>query len=102
MSPELEQYIIQLIINTRNTTALDSDLDRWLDYGASPRATISLDRCARALAWLDGRDFVTPDDIQTIAFDILRHRIILTYEAEAEGVDSDMVIERLIQVTPVV
>ena len=101
MSDELQAYIIQLIINTRETQTLDKDLDRWLDYGASPRATISLDRCARAAAWLAGRDFVTPEDIQNMAFDVLRHRLILTYEAEAEGIDSDRVIEKLIAITPV-
>ncbi|TQV71554.1 MoxR family ATPase [Aliikangiella marina] len=101
MSEELENYIIQLIVNTRDTAKIDKELDRWLDYGASPRATISLDRCARASAWLAGRDYVTPEDIQDMAFDILRHRLILTYEAEAEGVNTDMVIERLIQVTPI-
>jgi MoxR-like ATPase len=100
MSDELQAYIIQLIMNTRNTQ-VDAQLNRWLDYGASPRATISLDRCARASAWLDNRDYVTPDDIQTMAADILRHRLILTYEAEAEGVSKDQVIERLIQITPV-
>ncbi|MGX5174238.1 AAA family ATPase [Aliikangiella sp. IMCC44653] len=102
MSSELEAYIIQLIVNTRNTETLDADLNRWLDYGASPRATISLDRCARACAWLAGRDYVTPDDIQSMAYDILRHRLILTYEAEAEGIDTDKVIQRLIEITPVV
>jgi len=101
MSDELQSYIIQLIINTRETSTLDKDLDRWLDYGASPRATISLDRCARASAWLAGRDYVTPEDIQNMAFDVMRHRLILTYKAEAEGVDSDMVIEKLIAITPV-
>ena len=101
MSDELQAYIIQLIVNTRETQSLDKDLNRWLDYGASPRATISLDRCARASAWLAGREFVTPEDIQKMAFDVLRHRLILTYEAEAEGINSDQVIEKLIQVTPV-
>ena len=101
MADELQAYIIQLIINTRDTQILDKDLDRWLDYGASPRATISLDRCARASAWLDNRDYVTPEDIQSMAYDVLRHRLILTYEAEAEGIDSDQVIERLISITPV-
>ncbi len=101
MSDELQAYIIQLIINTRETQTLDKDLHRWLDYGASPRATIALDRCARATAWLAGRDYVTPEDIQSIAFDVLRHRLILTYEAEAEGIDSDQVIEKLIKITPV-
>jgi len=101
MSPQLESYIIQLIVNSRETHSLDADLDRWLDYGASPRATISLDRCARACAWLAERDYVTPEDIQSMAFDILRHRLILTYEAEAEGVSTDQVTERLIQITPI-
>ena len=101
MSDELQNYIIQLIINSRDTKTLDQDLDRWLDYGASPRATISLDRCARASAWLSGRDYVTPEDIQNMAYDVLRHRLILTYEAEAEGIDSDQVIERLLAITPV-
>jgi len=100
MADELQAYIIQLIINTRDTQILDKDLDRWLDYGASPRATMALDRCARASAWLDNRDYVTPEDIQSMAYDVLRHRLILTYEAEAEGVDSDSVIERLISITP--
>nr|WP_196138547.1 MoxR family ATPase [Aliikangiella sp. G2MR2-5] len=100
MSPQLEEYVIQLVVNTRNTAQVDKDLNRWLDYGASPRATISLDRCARARAWLNQRDYVTPEDIQEMAFDIFRHRLILTYEAEAEGITSDDVIERLIQVTP--
>lgn len=101
MSDELQAYIIQLIINSRETKLLDKDLNRWLDYGASPRATIALDRCARASAWLEGRDYVTPEDIQSIAFDVMRHRLILTYEAEAEGVDTDQVIERLIAITPI-
>jgi len=101
MSDELQAYIIQLIINSRETKLLDKDLNRWLDYGASPRATIALDRCARASAWLAGRDYVTPEDIQSIAFDVLRHRLILTYEAEAEGIDTDQVIERLIKITPI-
>jgi len=101
MSDQLQAYIIQLIINSRETKSLDKDLNRWLDYGASPRATIALDRCARASAWLAGRDYVTPEDIQSIAFDVMRHRLILTYEAEAEGIDSDQVIERLIKITPI-
>jgi len=102
MAEDLERYLVQLIINTRQPQAIDDELARWIEYGASPRATIGLDRCARALAWLNGRDFVTPDDIQSMAFDILRHRLLLSYEAEAEGVDSDRVIQRLIELTPVV
>lgn len=99
MAAELEEYIVQLIMHTRDRQ-IDADLSRWIDYGASPRATIALDRCARANAWLEERDYVTPEDIQSIVADVLRHRLILTYEAEAEGVDSDRVIQRLIEMTP--
>lgn len=69
-------------------------------YGASPRATIALDRCAKINAWLDGRDFVTPEDVQEVVYDILRHRIILTFEAQAEGLTTDDVINRLLQSVP--
>ena len=93
----LEEYLLQLILATRNPSAYGADLGRWLQYGASPRATISLDRCARARAWLSGRDFVTPEDIQTMAPDVLRHRLILTYEAEADGVNTDQVIAELLR-----
>ncbi len=97
LAPPLEDYLIQLILATRQPDAYGEDLARWLQYGASPRATIALDRCARASAWLAGRDFVSPEDIQTVAPDILRHRLILDYEAEALGVDTDTVIETLLQ-----
>ncbi len=96
MSESLEQYLLQLIVATRNPIAYGEELDSWLEYGASPRATIALDRCARARAWLQQRDFVTPEDIQEMAFDVLRHRLILSYEAEAEGISSDRVIAELI------
>ena len=85
----------------RDPAALDPELARWTAFGASPRGTIALDRCARALAWLDGRDYVTPDDVRAMAFDVLRHRILLTFEAEAEGMTADTVIERLIERVPV-
>lgn len=96
MADSLEEYIIQLIIATRDPSPYGDELVQWLQYGASPRACIALDRCSRAHAWLDGRDFVGPDDIQAIAYDVLRHRIILSYEAEAEGVTPDHVIKELI------
>jgi MoxR-like ATPase len=76
-------------------------MQRWLEYGASPRATIALDRCARARAWLLGRDFVTPEDVQAVLPDILRHRLLLSFEAEAEGRDSDKVIDELLRQIPV-
>lgn len=96
LSDQLQTYLIQLVLATRNPQAYGAELKQWIEYGASPRATIALDRCARALAWLEGRDFVTPDDIQRIAFDVLRHRIILSYEAEAEGVTPNRFITELI------
>lgn len=96
MSENLEQYLIQLVLATRNPGAYGDDMAQWLQYGGSPRATITLDRCARAHAWLNDRDYVTPEDIQSVAYDILRHRLILNYEAEAEGITADKVIAELI------
>jgi MoxR-like ATPase len=96
LAENLQQYLIQLVLATRKPDAYGKDLADWLQYGASPRATITLDRCSRALAWLQGRDFVTPEDIQAITFDTLRHRLILNYEAEAEGITTDRVITELI------
>ena len=96
LADALEEYLIQIVLATRNPGAYGDDLDGWLHYGASPRATISLDRCARAHAWLAGRDYVGPEDIQAVAYDVLRHRLILRFEAEAEGVTPDRVIGELI------
>lgn len=101
MSENLEQYLLQLVLATRRPDAYGEDLGQWLQYGGSPRATITLDRCARAHAWLAQRDFVAPEDIQDIAFDVLRHRLILNYEAEAEGITADRVISELISRIPV-
>jgi MoxR-like ATPases len=96
MSDELEDYLLQLVLATREPTVYGEDLAAWIQYGASPRASIALDRCSRARAWLQQRDFVTPEDIQQIAYDVLRHRLILSYEAEAEGITSDRFIKELI------
>ncbi|MBI2993269.1 MAG: MoxR family ATPase [Gammaproteobacteria bacterium] len=96
MAPQLEEYLIQLVLATRSPGAYGKELAQWVQYGGSPRATIYLDRCARAHAWLNGRDFVGPEDIQALAPDILRHRLILNYEAEAEGITPDTVIGELI------
>ncbi len=101
MAPAVEEYIIQLIVGTRKPDHYDSELAGWLEYGASPRATIALDRCARANAWIAGRDYVSPDDVQAVALDCLRHRLIVSFEAEAAGVTSDQIIERLIERIPV-
>lgn len=96
MADSLEDYLLQIILATRNPGAYGEDLAGWLQYGASPRASIALDRCARAKAWLQQRDFVGPEDIQDMAFDVLRHRLILSYEAEAEGITTDDFIKQLI------
>ncbi|MCW8911085.1 MAG: MoxR family ATPase [Gammaproteobacteria bacterium] len=96
MADNLEEYLLQLTLATRNPGAYGNDLANWLEYGASPRASIALDRCARAHAWLADRDYVAPEDIQTMAHDVMRHRIILSFEAEAEGITTDHFINELI------
>ena len=101
LSEAVEEYIVQLVAATRQPAAYDETLGRYIEYGASPRASLALERCARAVAWLDQRDFVTPDDVQTIAHDVLRHRIIVSFEAEAKGVNSDSTIEKLLESVPV-
>jgi MoxR-like ATPase len=100
MSAPVEAYLVQIILATRNSNDYGGDLADWLDYGASPRATIALDRCSRALAWLDNRDYVTPDDVRSVAHDILRHRLILSFEAEAAGVSANSVIDLLLRTVP--
>ncbi len=96
MSEGLEHYLVQLVVATRNPGVYSQELSRWLRYGASPRATIALDRCSKAHAWLAGRDYVTPEDIHVIVHDVLRHHILLTFEAEAEGVSSDDFLDELL------
>lgn len=96
MADNLEDYLLHLVLSTRSPEKYGDDLAQWLEYGASPRATMALDRCARAHAWLAGRDFVTPEDIQTMAHDVMRHRIILSFEAEAEGMTTDKFINELV------
>ncbi|MDP5072195.1 MAG: MoxR family ATPase, partial [Congregibacter sp.] len=101
MAPAVEEYIVQLVMATRTPAPYSEDLAHWLDYGGSPRATIALDRCSRAHAWLRGKDFVSPDDVQAVAADVFRHRLILSFEAEAAGVRSDDVIDELLRLVPV-
>ncbi len=99
-SEALEHYLVQLVVATRNPAVLSERLARRIKFGASPRATIALDRCSKAHAWLAGRDYVTPEDIHVIAHDVLRHRILLSFEAEAEGITSDDVIDELLRLVP--
>lgn len=96
MAENLEDYLLEIVTKTRAPEAYGEDLANWIEYGASPRASIALDRCARAHAWLNGRDFVAPEDIQEMAHDVLRHRIILSFEAEAEGITKDKFIDTLL------
>ena len=101
LDESLENYIVQLVHAGREPAAWGDDLARWIEFGASPRGSIALERCARAHAWLHGRDYVSPDDIQAIAPDVLRHRILLSFEAEADGVDADRVVSELLARVPV-
>jgi MoxR-like ATPase len=101
MSPDVEDYLVHLVIATRRPAAYSDELTGWLRFGASPRATLALDRCARARAWLQGRDYVSPEDIQVMAPDVLRHRLLLSYEAEAEGRAADQFVELLLTQVPV-
>ena len=96
MADTIEQYIIRLVMATRQPKQYSDQLDQWLDMGVSPRATIALDRCARAHAWLAGRDYATPQDVQAMAFPVLRHRLLRSYHAQAEGVTANQVIAHLI------
>ncbi|MCQ1059249.1 AAA family ATPase [Photobacterium sp. DNB23_23_1] len=96
MAEEVEQYIIRLIMATRHPHRYSEQLANWLQMGVSPRATLALDRCARSHAWLNGRDFVTPEDVQLMAYPVLRHRLLLSYEAQAEAVSPDTIVEQLI------
>jgi MoxR-like ATPase len=101
MAPQLEEYLVQLVLATRDPSPYGDELARWLSFGASPRATIALDRCARAHAWLRGRDYVSPEDIHAVCYDTLRHRVLMSYEAEADGIDPDSFLTELLQRVPV-
>ncbi|HBS81130.1 MAG TPA: AAA family ATPase, partial [Pseudomonas sp.] len=101
MADAVEEYLVQLVMATRTPAKFDAELAGWIAYGSSPRGSISLDRCARAHAWLAGRDFVSPEDIQAVLFDVLRHRLILSFEAEAAGIDQDRVLQRILDVVAV-
>ena len=101
LADNLQEYLLQLVLATRDPAPWGAELAGWIAYGASPRASIALDRCARARAWLSRRDFVAPEDIQQLAGDVLRHRLLLSYEAEAEGITPDRVIDELLARVPV-
>ena len=96
VSDAMERYMADLVYGTRTPAVLSEDLARWIEIGSSPRASLALDKCGRAHAWLKGRDYVDPADIRAVAHDVLRHRLTLTYEAQGEGVSADHVIDTLI------
>ncbi len=100
LAPTVERYIVELVLATRNAVRYREDLGRWVSYGASPRATIALDRCSRAHAWINQRDYVSPEDVQAIAHDVLRHRVLISFEAEADGMDAEAVISALLELVP--
>jgi MoxR-like ATPase len=96
VAPAMERYMADLVNATRHRDGYGEDLKRWIEIGASPRASLALDRCGRTHAWLRGRDYVDPEDVRAIAADVLRHRLTLTYEAQGEGVSADAVVAELI------
>ncbi len=100
MADTVEEYILQLVMATRNPAPYSEDLAKWIEFGASPRGTISLDLCSRAHAWLKGKEFVSPEDIHEVFHDVLRHRVLLSFEAEAAGVDPDQVLTRILELVP--
>lgn len=101
MSDAVEEYMVQLTAATRAPGKYSEELARSIAFGVSPRATLALDRCARVHAWLKGKDFVSPEDVQAVVHDVYRHRLLLSFEAEARGQTSDSVIHTILQLVPV-
>jgi MoxR-like ATPase len=100
VAPALERYLVELVLASRTPARYDAQLAERIAWGASPRGSIALERCARARAWLAGRDFVTPDDVRAIAPDVLRHRVLPSYEATAEGWDGEKLVAELLRQVP--
>ena len=102
ISENMEKYIVDIVSATRYPKKYSEELDNWLDYGASPRGSIAIDRACRTHAWMNGKDFVTPDNIRAIVHDCLRHRLILSYEANADGITPDHVLDEILQQVAVI
>jgi MoxR-like ATPase len=97
VSDAIKRYMADLVYATRTPGKYSEELDRWIDVGGSPRASLALDKCGRTHAWLRQRDFVDPEDIHAVVHDCLRHRLMLSYEAQGEGVTADRVIDGLLE-----
>jgi len=97
ISGEMEKYIVSIISATRTPEKYSEELARWIDFGASPRGSIAIDRTSRTHAWMNGKDYVSPDNIRAVVHDCLRHRLILSYEADADGISADKVIDEILQ-----
>ncbi|MCK5814432.1 MAG: AAA family ATPase [Flavobacteriaceae bacterium] len=102
ITENMEKYIVDIVSASRYPEKYSEQLANWIEYGASPRGTIAIDRSARTHAWMNGNEFVTPDDVRAVVHDCLRHRLILSYEANAEGVTADKVIDELLKLVAVV
>ena len=100
LSDVVERYLIEIVHASRTAERYDESLKRRIAWGASPRGTIALERCARSYAWLQGRDFVTPDDVRAVAVDVLRHRVLPSYEATAEGWDGERLVQAVLARVP--
>ena len=101
MDPKVKEYIVDLVLATRQPKAYGLDLDGYVQYGASPRATINLTVAAKAAAFLDGRGYATPQDVKNLALDVLRHRVTVSYEAEAEDLTSESIVQKILDTLPV-
>jgi MoxR-like ATPase len=97
LSDSVKRYMADLVYATRTPAEYSEDLDRWIDVGGSPRASLALDKCSRTHAWINGRDYVDPEDVRNVVHDCLRHRLMLSYEAQGEGVTSDQVVDALVE-----
>ena len=97
----MEQYMVDLVFATRYPERYDPDLRHWIQIGVSPRGGISLDKCARTLAWLNGRDHVLPGDVRAVLHDVFRHRLVLSYEAAADGISANAVLDRIVDLVAV-
>jgi MoxR-like ATPase len=97
VSQAMERYMADLVYATRTPDQYSEDLNRWIDVGSSPRASLALDKCGRTRAWLNQRDYVDPEDVRAIVHDVMRHRLMLSYEAQGEGVKPDQVIDKVVE-----